>query len=285
MKTAPNNLLIGLAVVFLAGAGGLGYMISKASGEYSEARTAYERKSATYNRLRGLSLFPNQANLDKLEEQKEVATQSAEALRKKLEPMSFPLETITPEQFQDRLRATVSAVSEKALDAGMKIPDKFYLGFDQYQSQPPKAEAAAPLWRQLKAIELVVTTLIEGNINALDSIQRTALPEEGGKASQAGLVSAFPFEIQFTADQGHFRKVLNEIVGNQKQFFIARSIIVKNEHDKPTPRASAQGGASGEAAQEGGASKEAALQYIVGTEKINATLRLEMVVFANTFPK
>jgi hypothetical protein len=286
MKTASNNILVGLGAVVLLGCGGLGYLISQASGEYSTLRSEYQTEVGKYNRLRGLSLYPDQANLKKLEEQEAVAERAAETLRKKLEPMSIPLEEITPEQFMDKLRASVSLLTQKAADARVKLPDKFYLGFDKYQSQPPTKTAAAPLWRQLKALELVVSTLIDSKVESLNSIQRTSLPEEDGKPASASLVSKFPFEIEFTGDQGQFRKVLGDVVKNNKQFFITRSLSVKNPVDKPTPKASFDHGES-PATEEGESSgkKEAPLKYIVGTEKLTVSLRLEMVVVANSFPK
>ncbi len=283
MNAAPNKFLIGFGVVMLIGCGGLGYMISQAAGRYSEAHTKYEQSAVSYNRLRGLPLYPDAANLKLLDDQKAVALDAAETLRQKLEPMAFALEAITPEQFQDKLRASVSALNQRSAEAGVKMPEKFYLGFDQYQSQPPKAEAAAPLWRQLKAIEMVVTTLIDNKVDVITTIQRTPLPEEAGGKASADLVSKFPFEVQFTADQGNFRKGLNEIVKNNKQFFITRSVVIKNANDKTTPKAVESATAPEASSKEN--QKEPALQYIVGTEKINVSLRLEMVVFANSFPK
>jgi len=283
MSAAPKNILIGIGAVFVIGCGGLGYLISSTGSQLADLRQTYETESGKYNRLRGLPLYPSAANLKLLDEQKEVAIQAAESLRKKLEPMVVPLEEITPEQFQDKLRASVSALVSHAQEVGVALPEKFYLGFDQYQSQPPKAEAAAPLWRQLKAMEFVVTTLIDSKVDAVTAIERTPLPEEASSKPQPQqLVAAFPFKIGFTADQPNFRKGFNEIVRNNRQFFITRSLVVKNSNEKTTPKAQADPNPAG---AEGEEKKEANLAYIVGTEKVNVSLGLEMVVFANAFPK
>ena len=79
-------------------------------------------------------------------------------------------------------------VLKKASAANMALPNegKFYLGFDPYQTQPPKAEAVGALGRQLSAIKWVVDTMIENKITTLVSLTRTPLPEEGMASNQRG---------------------------------------------------------------------------------------------------
>src|SRR5207249_731807 len=89
----------------------------------------------------------------------------------------------TPEQSQDKLRAAVSKVSEKATAAGVHLPANFYLGFDiptNYQTTLPKPDAAAPLGKQLDAIQFLVERAIEAKVDTLTGLSRSPLPEEGG---------------------------------------------------------------------------------------------------------
>lgn len=322
MNWAQNKFIIGFSAAMIVGCGGLGFLTWKAAAEFDAERTTYEEAVAKYNGLRRSPLYPNSENLKKLEEQKGAVVEAASALREKLAAISFPLEAITPEQFQDKLRATVSSVAEKARAAGTKLPDKFYLGFDKYQSQPPRMEAAAPLLRELKVLELVANTLIENKVDAIAPINRSALPEEDGAKpaaravpkghaasgakgakdaalSGAELISKFPFEIQFSGEQNRLRRALNDLVKNQKQFLIVRSVEIKNDNDKPTPKGDLNPPAAPAAMDESGAAVEGAaapgqaaqpqkdesLHYIVGTEKISMRLHLEMVVFESSFPK
>lgn len=299
MNWGQNKFLIGFGVVMVLGCGALGGLLWQSTAQFSELSAQYDEQVNTLQQLQILPLYPEQGNLQKLKDQKQVVTDAGLALQKQLEPLMFPMEQITPEQFQDKLRATVSAVVEKAGGVGVKLPDKFYLGFNDYQSKPPRTEAAAVLYRQLKAVDLAVNTLIDNKVDAIATINRTPLPEEAdapkvpagkpaGKAKPV-LLSKFPFEIQFSSEQAHFRRALNELARSEKQFFVIRPLSIKNTVEKPLlktdPSASAapvDTTATGDASQ---APKAQSRRYVVGMEKLNVTLRLEMVVFASSSPK
>ena len=311
MNLGQNKFLVGLSVAMVAGCGTLGYLLFTSYSQYSDCSQRYETMAGDLMRLERLPLYPEAGNLKKLDQKKNAAAASAESLYRQLAPLSFPLEQITPEQFQDQLRAAVAATAKKAEVAGVKLPVKFYLGFDNYQTLPPKAEAAPVLGRQLKAVDLAVQTLIDSKVDAITAITRELLAEEGDAAKanpqpgaakvaveKAPLVSKYPFKIDFTAEQNRFRNALNALAKNGKQFFILRPVTIKNDVEKPLSRAEANptpkpgamaamttttgtpGMGSPEVKEE-----EPALRYIVGTEKVNVGLRLDMVVFASSFSK
>ena len=314
MNLAQNKFLIGFAAVMLVGGGSVGYLLQSSYSKYGELSERYEWLSSNLTRLESAPLYPESANLAKLDEKKRAAAAAVQSLHQQLVPLSFPLEAMTPEQFQDKLRVAVSATVEKSKTFGVKLPETFYLGFDNYRTQPPKADAASVLGRQLKAVELAVNTLIENKVDAIAAVTRKLLAEEddlsktavatpvkSGLASKAKaidtpLVAKFPFEIQFTAEQTRFRSGLNALIKNDKQFFIVRPLLIKNENDKPLSRAEAnpppknQAGSSVNPGDPGATvpvatPEDAVLRYIVGTEKINVGLRVDMVVFAGSIPK
>ena len=310
MNWKQNKFLIGLGVVMVAGIGTLGFLLFQSFSRYSDLRSDYEQQAETLGQLQGQPLYPEQKNLVKLKEQRESAVQAALAFQKQVEPLSLPLAPITPEQFQDKLRATVSSIVENATKAGVKLPQKFYLGFEQYQSQPPKTEAASVLDRQMRAIELAMNTLIENRVAAIIEVYRPQLAEEGNEgngpqepaatgkvargkqAQKSDLVSKYRFDITFTSDQGRFRKSLNDLSKNDKQFFIVRPVIIENDHPHPITKAAANTAAgmvlpvTGSAPASGAAQPKAQnLKWLVGPEKLNVQLRLEMVVFASASSK
>jgi hypothetical protein len=142
-------------------------------------------------------------------------------------------------------------------------------------------------------------------VDAITSLSRTKLPEEGGAptpnprghpvphphiatpaANETELVQNNSFDIKFTSDQIAFQNVLNGFAASSKQFFITRDVVVENSNPKPvskvaetangapapTPEATPAGAAtSGTDANQ--------LQYIVGTEKLDVAMRVEMVTF------
>lgn len=260
-------LAVGL-VVGVLGAAALGYFLWDASDRYAEAVNDFQVKSAELARLRGLSPYPDRKNLDVMEAQRADLQDSIDKLHSSISSAQFPLETMSEVEFQDRLKAAVVRISGNARKAGVTLPEKFYLGFDQYQAEPPRKETAPQLGRQLKAIEWVVDLMISQRVKSLDRLDRVALPEEEskegkgrGKNAKAGekaervekaekaegaekaekeegsLVRRETFEIHFRSEQPAFREILNQIARSSQQFYVVTELEVKNEKDKGPLRA------------------------------------------------
>jgi hypothetical protein len=217
--------------------------------------------------------------------------------------MVLPVEELTPSGFQDRLRATVSSIVSTAGRTGVKLPENFSIDFDKYQKQPPPAAAAGPLGRQLAALEIVMNFLLAEHVDSVTSLQRSPLPQESGGgartahgAASVNLVEKVPFEIRFTANQPSFQRVLNDFAASSKQFFITRTLVIENTDPKavaktvsapaaaptpgqfgmPTP-APGQFGAPPPPAEGAGGSNY--LSYIVGTEKLDVAMEVDILAF------
>lgn len=299
-------------------AGALAFRVFRASARHEEALKSYTALLGQLSGLQRQSPYPDQVSLKALQLQKKEHKESIEELQRRLNTMELPLTPLTEVQFQDALRDTVQRVSAKAAARGMKLPEKFYMGFDQYQGAPPRREAASALGRELKAIESVVNQLADSSVATLTKLERSPLPEEvamqkaadGGKEPQGGralkavrqLASKSPFEVSFVCTQAAFRLAFNSIVSSREQFFIPRLVEIRNEMGKgplkadpssasgstpaggpaaslPEPVVNAQPGAQVSPQVSSGASK-AELRYLVGDEKLEVTLSLELVDFA-----
>ncbi|MGB8170623.1 MAG: Amuc_1100 family pilus-like protein [Chthoniobacteraceae bacterium] len=307
-----NKFLFGFILVMVLGLGAGGWFLFDAKGRYDQAAGDYDRHLAELNRLQRLPIFPNQKNLEKIVAQQTDVNTEVSTLAKTLAAQQIPLEELTPEQFQDKLKAAVTAVKNKATQSNpaVKLPEpKFFLGFDPYETAPPPKEAAAVLGRELKAIEWLCNQLIDNKITELKPLNREPLPEEKGraKAQETKPVSAAKpasgkagekpkpggarYEVEkhridlvFVTEQSRFRTVLNAIVSNKGQFFIPRLVGVKNEKPAAPPRVVDAGappppaaGATSPAAQAAPAAPAVQSTYIVGEEKIEVTLVLELV--------
>jgi hypothetical protein len=261
-----NKFLTGFLAVMVIGVGVLGFKVLSAKGKLEEAETNYTAKATAYNRLRRLDPFPSRKNLDAFEAQKAEAAQAINAFQSELAKREFPVEPMTPEQFQDELKKAVTEVRAKAAASNVTLPkDKFYLGFDPYETAPPSREAAPLLGRQLKAIEWIVQQLIAARIVELKELKRTALPEEQGRAAtppagrpqerpgrtggdrpgdrtarggKPDLVTTQSFDVVFIGKQHQFANVLNTIVSPKSpQFYIPRALRVANQTPQGPPRA------------------------------------------------
>jgi hypothetical protein len=140
----------------------------------------------------------------------------------------------------------------------VKLPEKFYLGFDKYERDIPRAEAAPKLGRMLKAMEFVVVQLLENKVNELTDLKRELLPEEGlapapgagstppregttgsgrgGRNEPAESVTRHAFDIGFVALEAKFHSFENAIVTTKTQFLIPRSVTVTNEEQQGPSR-------------------------------------------------
>ena len=282
-----NKFLTVFFAVMLVAASGLTYLLISSQANFEEVTNSYKAQSQELIRLQSLAPFPDEANLKKMIEQKDQYVASLAQLQTQMAALQFPLEPMRPEAYQDLLKKTVDNAVQKA-GPGV-LPSRFYLGFDNYQTSPPKGEAAAQLARELKAIELVVNILLDSKVQSITEIRRVPLPEEGLETrpsaankkavdNNKALVKT-PFEITFVAEQGRMRSALDEIASSKQQFFIIRSILIKNEKEKGPPRESSTPATSTASAP---AQK---LQVIVGNEKLIATVRIEMVNFATPSTK
>ena len=315
-----NKFLFGFLVVMALGVGVGGWFLLGASTRYEEATSDYQRRVGELNRLQRLPTFPNQKNLDKIVAQQSEVNTEVSARASSLIAQQIPVEDLTPEQFQDKLKASVTAVKTKASQSSpaVKVPEpKFFLGFDTYETAPPAKEAAGVLGRELKAIEWLCNQAIDNKVAEIKRLDREPLPEEKGRVRAQEKKPAVPakaapgkpdpnakagaryevekhrIEMVFVSDQARFRQFLNAIVSHKGQFFIPRLVSVKNENQKaparivaaveapPAPDAAtpAAGTPPAAAAPAAPAAPAVASTYIVGEEKVEVTLVLELVDF------
>ena len=286
-----NPFLAGLASVTLVVAGALGYLISQSALTYSSSLETYTAKVAKLHGLQNKAPFPSKENLTAIQAALDDYSARIREMQARLAKMEVPLdENVTPQQFQDGLRTAVNDIRAKA-DAGrVKLPDKFYFGFDQYQTQVPTEQAAPALARQFQVIQSLVSRLVDFKVASVDAIVRPPLPEEEPQspapknpASPEPVIKRFPFDISFTAEQGKFRAVFNSLLGSTP-FLIVRSLGIQNTSPQAPVKASGEdpsnpanpiAAIAGERVEE-----KKSLQVILGRELLKVTLRLEMLDFA-----
>jgi hypothetical protein len=252
-----NKFLSGLIAVTVIGAGALGYLTWDAMAKYDAASDELQKTTDEKKRLESLPVYPNQKNLEKLNQDREEHANRIQDLQKKLAAMAIPEESISPQGFQDRLRASVTNFTKKAADAGMKPLDregrKFYMGFDVYQTKTPDDRLAPKLLRELKAIEYVLNLLPDNRVDELLQITRNPLPEEGGGTRRATptpapkggakkgepaapLVNRNSFEVKFVCEPGSLQNILNGIATAKNQFYVIRNLAIENTHQTPPTR-------------------------------------------------
>jgi len=272
-------------------------MVFLAMGKFNEISANYDRSAAEMNQLQSLRPHPNAGNLETLKLQQQELEMAANDLRARLAAKVIPVLEITPNAFQDRLRSVVSEVVSASAASGIQLPEGFYMGFNQYQDTLPTAEAAPYLNRQLTAIEYCLGILRENRMTALNTINRAALPQELGNSEPTGKpVYRYPMEFTFRIEPGGLREVVNTFT-SAEQLLVLRDLKVMNEQQTGPSRLDTSMSTVGtglenlfgETESEDGGEGEAApaaerLEFIVGMEKLDIALTIDLLDFPATSP-
>ncbi|HEY1769223.1 MAG TPA: Amuc_1100 family pilus-like protein [Chthoniobacterales bacterium] len=299
MNWFAQNKFLGsyLAALALATILALVFLLHEKSGADDE-QTRLDTMVAELTRLRSGSPFPNGANLRKMRAQTASYRDSLGKLKEELKARTLPAPALEPDEFQAQLRQAVNAIDEQAAAAKVKLPANFYLGFEEYATSLPNAVAAPLLGRELKAVAMLVGSMIDAHIDSLESLVLAPLPEEkptpaptpgrtlrGATNTGPAIVRADGIEITFAAAPAAARKILNQIATASEQLFIIRTLVVKNPADKGPKRA---GPADTTAtavttttppAHPNGANPAASptVSFIVGTEHITVAAKVDIV--------
>ena len=256
---------------------------------FNSASEQLNETATELNRLQNLNPFPNEANFHTMKAQAAECGAALNEMKEELKTRVLPVTPMQPNEFQARLRETVMKVMEKARANRVKLPDVFFLGFDEFSAALPSTEAAPLLGQQLAQMELIADILIDARIDAITAFKRGPLSEEHagtstpsrGAPSAGGpkLIEHSTLEMTFASSPSAARRVINQIASANQQFYIIRTLHVLNEKDKGPPRAeiSMQGAAPDTGSS--GAKSNAALNFIVGTEHIETSANIDLVRF------
>jgi hypothetical protein len=271
-----------------------------AKGDWNHAVTRFNQSTAELNRLERLAPYPSADNLSKMKAHAEDYEAALAKLKDELGRQVLAVPLMAPNEFQSHLRVAMTGLAEKARVNRVKLPDKFYLGFDPFVSALPMEMAAPLLGQELAQIEWLLHTVLEARVDALISFQRARLVEEDetgpgalNRVSTARKSGAAPrllerslVEMTFLSTPAAARKVLNQISGASEHFFIIRVVHIRNEKDKgplrdvsldrtgdlPTAPSAGPAGSPGTKSP-----VAAALNFIVGNERIETSATIEIV--------
>ena len=276
-----------------------GVLFFLARGKWNSARSAFDTAAAERSRLERLDPFPNDANYRKMKLLLKNYSAALDKLKEELKTEVLPAPPLAPNEFQSRLLQTMLATTQKARANKVKFPAIFYLGFDPFiTSLPNSNETARLLGQELSQIQLLINILLDARVDSVTSLQRMPLPEERGVPpapgpvptpgrKPAGAVVAGPkmvernvVDLSFKASPEAARKVLNQITSSPAQFYIIRTLYVRNEKDKGPPREkTAETNAPANAPSAPSQPANASLNFIVGDEHIEISARVEMLRF------
>jgi len=301
MSWFSQNRFLGsfVAAFALATIGALVFLWLSKSG-FDEAKAAFDGSAAELNALQQRTPFPSDANLRKMKTQADDYGAELNRTKEELKSLMLPVTPMAPNEFQSRLRQAMAGVAEKARANRVKLPENFYLGFEEFAAALPDTAAAPLLGQQLAQVELLVNTLIDARVEAISSLRRVspamqrpvatstpapaAGPRKPGAPAGPQLLEREAVDVAFVSNPAAARRVLNQVTTTRHQFYVIRTLHILNEKDKGPPRDSAGEAATGANAAGTGSSSGApagntALTFIVGNERIQTSARVEMLRF------
>jgi hypothetical protein len=263
------------------------WFLFHAKGFFAIALTEFNAAANKRSRLEHLNPFPNEENFLKTQTELHDYHVALGKAKEELRTQMPPLEHLAPSEFQTRLQQTILSTTEKARANRVKLPENFHLGFDEFTTAlPNSAASAAILAQELGQIELLLSILIDGRVDAINTLARgvalpgtpvlTTLPPKGGAIAKRQLVERAVVNLSFIASRPALRKVLNQIASSGRQFFIVRTLYVCNEQLKGPSREQTATTKTTEAAT---GTAPAGVKFIVGNEHLQATVRIEMLRF------
>lgn len=298
-----------LLVITLIGSGVLIFLSLQKKTETAATREDFETQKAEYQRLTTQPIFPNQKNLDALEQQRKQYEERANVLQSEIAKIQLPVEQISPSQFQDKLAAATRDIMVKAAANKVEIAEEdFFLGFKEYRSQLPPQAAVADLNIVLNSIVDVTNKLIDARISRLEKITRIPLPSEGGataapagnqapaananaargknnKAEPRKVLDRSTFIVEFVGGATPVQNFLNTATSGP-QLLTMQLVRLQNEQLKGPPRTlpgaptDDQGAGVDPAPTEGtteGAEAAPPINFILGEEKVIASVRFQII--------
>ena len=277
-----------LACLLIAGA--IAYYASEAAATYQAAHDSLTSQINAFSSLQKKSPYPTEENLKIITASRDKYAEALAGLKETIFKMEAPLEPVTPQEFQDKLREGVNDLIKTAKEKNIKLPEKFFFGFDEYQSQLPSPEAAPALNRDFKILQKLLQNLVSLPVESINILEREAVTEAAPtptpqptakKTATAPTPSAPPilstrFKLSFTAPQEKTRAAIN-LIPKSEAFLIIRSLSMENTK----PAAPSKKDASPPLA---GNQKSANLQVLLGNESVKTDVSLEILGFPEPEP-
>src|SRR5437763_3005930 len=137
------------------------YFVWSARSSFNDARAQFDQNATELSRLQRLTPFPSETNLRKMKTQADEYTADLNKLKDDLKTRVLPVVPMAPNEFQSRLRQAMTAIGERARANKVKLPENFFLGFDEFASALPDTAAAPFVRPHVAAVEMVLSVVID----------------------------------------------------------------------------------------------------------------------------
>ena len=286
-----NPVLAAIGAIAVLGTAATGFLAMEGLSRYEQAIGDFNSQAMTIRRLQAMKPYPDPANLKKVEESIKGYESEIQTFKSEMKKAEAPMVEITPQIFQDNLRQAVDDIRKLATLKKVALPEKFFFGFDDYQTQLPTLEETKKLNREFQVIRNLVESIVPLGITSLDTLTRHTATEAKPKAEdpKTSASKAIPFDsftLGITAPQSSFINAFDKIP-DAPGFLVVRSMTIDNSN--PTPPSKAQAGlpSSGPAdlLPDLKAGEPEKLPVVFGNELVKAKILFEIPDFPDKPPQ
>lgn len=280
-----NPILAAIAAIAVLGTAGTGFLAMEGLSRYEQAIGDFNSQATTIRRLQAMKPYPDATNLKKVEESIQAYDSEIQNLKSEMNKAEAPTVEITPQIFQDNLRQAVDDMRKLAAQKKVVLPEKFFFGFDDYQTQLPNLEETRKLNREFQVIRNLVESIVPLGITSLDTLTRHPGSEaktksDDPKSTPSKVIPFDSFTLGITAPQSAFINAFDKIPG-APGFLVLRSMTIENSN--PTPPVKTQAGVPSATAQGGFPGLKATdpekLPVVFGNELVKAKILFEIPDF------
>jgi len=239
-----NKFIASLGGATLVLAGLLYFIGSKAATRYDEAKLGFDEANGEATGFENLALYPKVENdigkskaLDEYRKSLDSLQQSVEKFRPK------EIANVSPQSFTDSLKKADEELREAFEQSKTKIPDAFFVGFENYRTSLAQEKNTGLLNFQLQAIKETLLNLSKAAPTELRNLHRPNLPEEANQPFAPGpndVARALPFEITFVGTEESARRFLSSLVRLDEYFITIKGIRITNVKKDPPKAADAK---------------------------------------------
>ncbi len=212
---------------------------------YSQALQSYQDAAAEVDEFESLPLYPSDANRDGKTKALNEYRAAITGLRNSFDKFRpKELKNIAPQDFTGNAKSAQEAVKNAFESAKTKLPDEFFLGFEDYASGSlAPGDATGILNFQLGAIKHLMLALAKTAPSQLQNLHRPKPPEEDGGKWVAGAddaYRAYPVEVTFKATEHSAREFLDALANSPDYFYCVRCLRLANDKNKAPNKADAK---------------------------------------------
>ncbi len=231
MNISENKRVLALSVVFLAAFGGIVFHGYSRSCDFDKAQKQLTEIGDAFDGYSNAEYAPTQETLKALTQAYERVNKVNKDLKADMNKYANACygdgKVVKPGDFQNEVRQAIAETAALANNSGGSIANPAAdLGMAQFKNALAMEKDVVYRSFQLKAVNRVVSAILESGAPSLEKVYCAPLPEDDAREEET-----FPlnFEVAFTAKRGQLPAILNKIVGDPTCFLTITGLSVVNQ--------------------------------------------------------